>query len=259
MTAGYGAMKMRTAGVLGALALGLTACPPAAEQCANGEDDNGDGLVDCADSLCSADPACPVDAGRPCTAQSQCVRDGWFKDKPLDQCTDGQCVSSAQGITVRLEVDTTAFFGMGGSFNAMSTRFISRSALDGTSVDCNLLRTLAPSDAAGDGGTTQLDASGRLNYLAYEVTPVDNGSPGNKIVSPFIYTALGGNFLVWNELWSEKPASATGGQPQGKRWGWGCFESGPAVEPLLASQDCTPDGGTPEGCRTLRIKMPGPN
>jgi hypothetical protein len=251
-------MRKRTVGVLGALALGLTACPPAAEVCTNGVDDNGDGFADCADSLCSADPACPGDAGRPCTAQVQCVRDGWFKDKPIDQCVEGQCTSAGTGIAVRLEVDTTAFNGVAYKFNAMSTRFVSKRALDGSAVDCAVLRASSPSNAEADGGTTQLDATGRFAYLAYEVTPINNGVPGSTLVSPFIYTALGSDFVIWNELWSGPPASATG-QPQGVRWGWGCFETGAAVEPLVASQDCSPDGGTPEGCRTMRLKMPGPN
>ena len=253
-------MKSGTAAVLVGLALGLAGCPASGpENCTNGVDDNGDGLMDCADPLCSADPVCPGDAGRPCTAQSQCVREGWFKDKPLDVCAEGQCSAPGPGIAVRLEVDTTAFNGLLWKFNAMSTRFVSRKAMDGSAVDCNVLRGLATSNAAADGGTTQLDDSGKLTYLSYEVTPINNGVPGNTLVNPFIYTALGSEFLIWNEIWSGPPASSNS-QPQGARWGWGCFETGAAVDPLLADQDCTPsDGGTPAGCRTIRLKMPGPN
>ena len=228
------------------------------ETCDNGTDDNGDGLVDCADPLCAASPVCPGDAGRPCTVQSQCLRESWFKDRPLDQCLAGQCTAPGQELAVKLEVDTSAHTGMGYTINAMSTRFVSRKALDGTAVDCARLQALAPGNFAADGGATQLDDSGALNYLSYEVTRVDNGTPGLTITNPFVHTAAGGDFVIWNELWTMAPDSNTS-QPQGLRKGWGCFETGDAVAPLLPEQDCSPDAGVGTSCRTVRIKMPRPN
>ena len=228
------------------------------ETCDNGADDNGDGLVDCADPLCGASAACPGDAGRPCTAQSECVRESWFKDKPLDQCRAGQCGAPGPGLAVKLEVDTTAHTGMQYKVNSMATRFVSRTALDGSAVDCTLLQSLAPGSVATEGGATQLDATGKLNYLAYEVTRVDNGTPGLTLTNPFIYTAAGSDFVIWHELWSLPPDS-NNGQPQGLRKGWGCFDSGDAVAPLLPEQDCSPDAGAGTSCRTVRIKMPRPN
>ncbi|MBM4379669.1 MAG: hypothetical protein FJ086_10275 [Deltaproteobacteria bacterium] len=229
-----------------------------AETCDNGTDDNGDGLVDCADPLCAAAPACPGDAGNPCTAQAGCVRESWFKDRPLDQCLAGQCTSPGEGLAVKLEVDTSAHSGMPYKVNSMSTRFISRKGLDGSAVGCALLGSLATETLATDGGATQLDATGKLNYLAYEVTRVDNGTPGLTLTNPFIYTAAGADFVIWHELWTVPPDSNSG-QPQGLRKGWGCFEAGDAVAPLLPEQDCSPDAGTGTSCRTIRIKMPRPN
>jgi len=231
---------------------------PGPEACDNGTDDNGDGLVDCADPQCSAVPACPGDAGRPCVAQSSCVRESWFKDRPLDQCLSGQCTSPGQGLAVKLEVDTTAHTGMQYKVNSMATRFISRKGLDGSAVDCTLLQSLAVGSFAADGGSTQLDGSGKLNYLAYEVTRVDNGTPGLTLTNPFVYTAVGSDFLIWHELWTVAPDSNTG-QPQGLRKGWGCFDSGDAVAPLLPEQDCSPDAAAGSACRIIRIKMPRPN
>jgi hypothetical protein len=221
-------------------------------------DDNGDGLVDCGDPLCGASPSCPGDAGTPCAAQVDCLDQSWFKDRPLDQCLAGQCSTPAAGLAIQLEVDTSAHTGMAYTVASMSTRFISRKALDGSAVDCALLESLSPENLATDGGATQLDATGRFNYLAYEVTRVENGTPGRTLVNPFVYTAAGSDFLIWNELWTVAPDSNTG-QPQGLRKGWGCFDSGEAVAPLAPSQDCTPDAGTGATCRTVRIKMPRPN
>ena len=228
------------------------------ETCDNGVDDNGNGLVDCNDPQCSTAPACPGDAGQPCAAQADCLDQSWFKDKPLDQCLAGQCTSPAGGLSIQLEVDTSAHQGMAYTVASMSTRFISRKALDGSPVDCALLQALSPETLAVDGGATQLDATARVNYLAYEVTRVENGTPGGKLVNPFVYTAVGSDFLIWHELWTVPPDSNSG-QPQGLRKGWGCFDTGDAVAPLLPEQDCSPEAGTGTSCRTIRIKMPRPN
>ncbi len=70
----------------GALLLDLTPAGPV-ENCSNGVDDDGDGLIDCEDPGCFTDPACvPVAAGDECVSASVAV----FGSNPLDNTTATQ-------------------------------------------------------------------------------------------------------------------------------------------------------------------------
>ncbi len=56
---------------------------PSSEDCANGIDDDCDGLTDCNDSDCSGDPACSCGGNRStCTSNSQCCS---------NNCKSGTC------------------------------------------------------------------------------------------------------------------------------------------------------------------------
>jgi hypothetical protein len=63
---------------------------PSVESCSNGHDDDGDGLVDCADPACSGDAACPAQS---CTANAACASNQYCRN---GKCTPtGFCTANA--------------------------------------------------------------------------------------------------------------------------------------------------------------------
>jgi hypothetical protein len=66
--------------------------------------------------------------------------------------------------------------------------------------------------------------------------------------------ATGSNFLIWTEIWGG-PVDSLTKLPTGKRFTWGCFESGTAVDPVLESDHCSSTGGDGGLCRTIKVKL----
>lgn len=248
-----------------ALAIGTLACsagPPQgfAEKCANGGDDDGNGLADC------DDPACAVECGRGdggffgicarcgqgCALQTECFSNG-YADEPLPQCLSGVCRAHLEGIRIRFEVDVSNWSGLSVPVRSMNTRFVLKTALDGSAVSCATVQGIASSNQAAD--ANQIERTGRFNLLAYDVSPVSEPLP-KVIIQPFLPVGTGKDFLIWTELWSGTRDSGTK-LPTGMRLGWGCFETGAAVDEIKTEHHWP--GSTPtDTSRTIKIKLPAP-
>ena len=239
-------------------------CTPAAQKkeiCNNGLDDDGNGLVDCADPDCTAETACQqVDAGwfgfcakcgQTCTKQSECLSNGW-SDTPLPICLSRKCQALFEGIDIRFQMDTTAWAMVYPAPQSWQTRFIAKTALDGSAVTCATVSALA---TGVDGAhADQIEASNLFNFLSYDTTPVSTFSSGSSLTQPYLHVNTGANFLIWTELWSGTRSSDTK-LPTGTRMGVGCFETGPAVAEITIA-DNNPVGG-PIG-RTIKVAIPAP-
>jgi hypothetical protein len=247
------------------LLVGCSAPPPKREICGNGFDDDGNGLADCADPDCKGQAACPafdggqfgncVKCGDTCTKQESCMQVGFNSDTPLPDCAGGRCQSFNTALQVGVEVDTQS-----GGWNlvtptprTMQMRFVRKTALDGSTVACTGVQAVATGTTGAD--ADQIERSGKYNFVGYDVTPL-SGSLGTLIVQPFVNVATAQDFLIWVEIWSG-PREATTKLPTGVRKGWGCFETGPAVAPLVAADNCPTNPSSPT-CRRIHVEMPGP-
>ncbi len=259
---------MRAAALLALLMLGCSGSGTKREICFNGKDDDGNGLVDCADPDCMGQPGCPggpVDSGwfgtcgkcgAVCNAQSVCISaQGWGFDTPLPFCVSARCESYNQAIQVGLQVDTTQnWTGIAYSIGSMSTRIVSKTALDGSLVSCATVQAAATGKTAAD--AAQIENSGKFNLLGYDVAKV-NAKAGDIIRQPFVNVGTGSDFVLWVELWAGSPDAVTK-LPTGNRYGWGCFETGPAVAPFVPADDCNPNLADAGSCRELQVVMPAP-
>ena len=251
---------------LGAV-LAATACGPVVpvyEICGNGLDDDGNGQADCADVNCKGKPECDcqveaghgpcVNCGACCTEQASCLQYTWGSDNPLPACLSGRCDANNMGIQFAVEADTQGTWnGVTIPIRAMSTRFVRKTALDGSAVTCATMATLAASKQAAD--ADQIERSGKVNLLAFDVAGV-SAQAGTIIRQPYVNVGTGQDYLVWLELWSGTRDSATK-LPTGTRLGWGCFETGAEVDPILPEHHCATTNPLPT-CRTMRLRMPGP-
>jgi hypothetical protein len=252
---------------LGVIALALTACPQPQVQreiCGNGYDDDNNGFADCADVDCAGQSGCPVDAGgnfgncnkcgNSCTNQTACLQYGYGSDAPLPDCAGGHCQSFNMALQLKVEVDTQS-----GGWNfvtptprSMQMRFIRKTALDGSAVSCSTVQGVATGTMGTD--ADQIERSGKFNLIGFDVTPIS--SVGSVITQPFVNVATAQDFLLWVEIWSG-PRDTTTKLPTGIRKGWGCFESGAAVAPIIPEDNC-PLSPTSPTCRTIHVEMPGP-
>jgi hypothetical protein len=250
---------------LGALALMLAwSCGPTEPSgpsgpetsCTNGLDDNGDGLVDCADPTCTQNSNCVGKPGGTCAVQLDCVDGGYGFVNPLGLCEGGRCYAPDAGIEVRLEVNTLSYAGCcdGRPFGTLNTRFVRKQALDGGAVSCAVLQGAAASRLALD--ADQLERSDRFNMLGYDISRIQGATPGMTIAGQ-VRTGTGRDFIVWTELWSGAPDSNTR-LPTGQRWGWGCVEEGDEVREFRP-EDHWPAAGPTATSRTIKVRMPGPN
>lgn len=239
--------------------VGMTifSCGPGGKEtlCDNGIDDDKNGATDCLDPSCASLAICqPVDGGNEtfeaCATQKDCLDAGWNLDRPLRACKGQRCQRQGGVVAVRFEANTASMAGDARKINAMSTRFISRVGLDNSTVTCATVTAAALGNTQTD--ADQLERSGKFNYLAYDVLRVSAITPGTTVPNPFLYTATGDNFVIWNELWSQAPDSNTK-LPTGTRMSAGCFDSLPQVNPITTADNCL-DGGT--GCRTIVVAMP---
>lgn len=264
-------MKWTPAAVLAAtlVVLTLAACPGETkrETCGNGIDDDGNGLTDCSDPDCKGQPACVSNddagyfgtcgkCGNTCGKQSDCISSAAFtEERPIPYCVTGRCTSLDQFIQVRFDLDTkNTWGGLGVSPQSGATRFIKKTAQDGSAVTCATVQATA-SDRMAPGA---IEASNKYSVQGLDVTPITNPMLGQGVTYSFVNTQTGGDFLIWAEFWAGRPDSNTK-LPTGRRLGFGCFEA-PAVVggPLVADDNC-PSVSAPQGsCRVFRLLMPGP-
>lgn len=255
---------------LAAFALGaLYACGPAEakrETCGNDVDDDGNGLIDCADPDCAGQAACVgnqdagyfgacMKCGNTCGKQADCQSYNFIDDRPIPYCSMGRCTALESFVQVRVEVDTKAnWAGLGVSPQSGSTRFIKKTGADGTPVTCARVAATA-SDKTVPGA---IEASNAYVIQGLDVTRITNPQLGQGITYQFVNTQTGGDFLIWTELWGGPPNSTTK-LPSGNRLGWGCYEAAAVVGgPIVFQDNCpstTSDAGT---CRIFTLVMPAP-
>lgn len=157
------------------------------------------------------------------------------------------------GIELRVEVDTIAWAGMAYTPQSLTARFMLKKAVDGQAVSCEGVRSVASSKLAADADA--IERSGRFNHLAFDVVPLQIKA-GEK-VGPFpLWASTGSEFLIWLELWAGRPDSNTR-LPTGNRLGWGCFETGPEVAPILPEHNWLGGVQSPTS-RTIKLAMPAP-
>jgi hypothetical protein len=246
--------------------LGCSGSETRRETCGNGLDDDGNGLVDCADADCAGQAECfdTPDAGafgtcrkcgNTCVDQSDCVSYNYTDDRPIPICTMGRCTALESFVQVRVFLDTKDnWAGLGVSPQSGATRFNKKKAGDGTSVTCARVAMTA-SDRTKP---TAIEDSKQYVLQGVDVTRITNPQLGQGITYTYVNTQTGGDFLIWAELWGGPPNSSTK-YPTGNRLGWGCFEAPADVGgPIVAADNCpstTSDAGV---CRVFNLKMPGP-
>lgn len=244
--------------------LALSACPgdTLRETCGDGLDNDGNGLTDCDDPDCTGQTLC-VDltnygscakCGKSCTAQPACVTD-YVTERPIPYCLEGKCWATNTFIQPRVFIDTKDNWnGLANAPQSGTTRFIKKQASDGSAVTC---ATVAAA-AADRSKPSAIEASGKFVIQGMDVTRVQNPNLSQGITYTFVNTQIGGDFLIWTELWAGPPDSLTK-MPQGFRQGYGCYEDAATVGgPLLATDGCpstVSDAGT---CRVFRLVMPPP-
>lgn len=239
----------------------FAACPAVElrETCGDGIDNDGNGFADCDDIDCKGQPACiPPDYGRcakcshACTSQAECVT-SYFDERPIPQCVDGRCWAVATFIQPRVELETTGGWSIvTPAPQSASTRFIKKTAIDGSAVSC---ATVAAT-AADRNTSNAIEASGKYSILGIDVTRV-TPPLGQGVTLAFVNTQTADDYLIWAELWGGLPSSSTK-MPTGRRFGYGCFESKPLVAPMTAVDNCpstTSDAGV---CRVFHLVMPAP-
>jgi hypothetical protein len=254
-------MSLRLLGVSVLLFAACSGADKPREICNNGIDDDHNGRTDCEDPDCAGQTAClPVDAGywgtcakcgMACAKQTDCVGVSLLDDRPIAQC--GQVAKcNVLNASVNLRVDYKAGIWTSvvpGTLGVITTRWISKTARDGSMVTCAALLAAAPSTT----DSLQLEKSGKFELLGFDVTP---GPPGTvpDPVTVLPYTGSGSNYVLVTETWSGG-RDATTHLPNGTRRSIGCVEMGADVAPILAEQTCIGDGGT---CRTLHPQLPAP-
>ncbi len=259
---------------LALLALFLAACGNSStsmtkvEICNNGKDDDANGKTDCEDIDCSGQAGCPVidtDAGSygtcakcgtECASQQQCLTKTFQEDNPpYPECIAGRCQLFSKNVQVALEIDTASLNGFSPPLRALNTRIISKTGLNGTAVICSDVIAAASGKTANDAAQLEKPTDGgmtRFNFRGYDVSPLQ-ATGGQIIKQPFVNVATGSNYLIWTEIWGG-PVDTLSKLPTGARYTWGCFESGAAVDPIVAADTCfnIPDGGF---CKTIKVKL----
>jgi hypothetical protein len=237
------------------------------ETCGNGIDDDGNGLVDCDDPDCKGQSGCPAfDAGywgdsrncakcgKDCVTQNDCVSGQYISDRPLPVCTAGKCEALNHFVQVRAELDTKTSWAGATSPKSGTTRFIKKTALDGSAVTCATI-AVAAADRIVPGA---IEASGKFLVQGLDVTNITNPMLGQGVNYSFVNTGTGGNFLIWAEFWSGGVDSNTR-LPQGRRQGYGCFEDAATVGGPIVPEDNCPGATNDAGvCRIFKLKMPPP-
>ena len=235
------------------------------EVCANGVDDDGNGKTDCDDPDCAGQAGCINDSdggylgtcpkcGINCQRQSQCVV-AFVDDRPLPYCTTGRCTALETFVQVRVFMDTKQnWSGLGVSPRSGATRFIKKTAADGSAVTCARLQATA----ADKTKSSAIEEADTYVIQGLDVTRITNPQLGQGITYAFVNTQTGGDFLIWAELWGGPPDSTTK-MPTGNRLGWGCYDTAAVLGgPITTEDNCpstTSDAGT---CRIFTLVMPPP-
>ncbi len=254
---------MNVKSLLAVIALGLVACgttpggiEPGAEQCANGIDDDKDGLVDCADPDCGGEAACA--APPECTKQTDCFgADDYddFRSKPMPICAGAMtCGTPAESIDVHLNINRPGYGSV--RVGSINTRFVKKTAVDGSAVDCARLADVASSRNEAD--ADQIERTGLFNLQAYDVTPVSGSEQrtGSELLIPSFSVSTGADFIIWLELWSDARSSVTN-LPKGTRWNYVCIDSGPLVAEIKPEHHWPDQEGTLTS-RTIEVTVPEP-
>jgi hypothetical protein len=175
-------------------------------------------------------------------------------DRPLPLCIEGHCTATSTFIQPRIELDTRDnWAGLTLSPQSAATRFIKKTAADGSAVDCARVFSVASDRNKPDA----IETSGAFQEMGLDVTRVTNPQLGQGISLAFVNTQTGSNYLIWAELWGGPPGSSTK-LPTGRRFGYGCFEM-PAQTPELTVNDNCPSATNDAGvCKTFHLIMPGP-
>lgn len=201
----------------------------ALEVCGNQDDDDGDGLYDCADPDCREDPSCDAPPPKPCDAQQVC---GNIVDQLVTPvCVDQKCVppgpSDARGKPLDVEVVFTlvlkAPFGLGTLPRSSVIRLVYPRRVDGSALSCAELLEL-------NGGELQtrdrLDADRTINQVFRALYPLPSkGAASGDVVHTttgwFVPKAKG--LLLYGEVWSgERQLN----HPTGVRLSRACSDNG---------------------------------
>lgn len=232
-----------------------SACSPinaVTEICANKQDDDNNGLVDCDDPACSGKEGCPVkdtDAGyygacvkcgRLCTNQPTCLPDAgyFYNEQPLPYCESGKCTSYRQKTAINFKLQGELFGG------TMLARVVEKKAVDGSAVSCARLAQVRSTTASNT-----VDMAG-FNVAGWIYKPVAaNERPVNSQLNT---TNSTNDYVVYVELWGGAP-EASSKYPSGSLLSVGCLETG-LVE-LAEKASC--DGGvTCYPTMTLQMALP---
>jgi hypothetical protein len=251
---------------VGLMVLCTSACsmmPTQREICGNNIDDDSNGLVDCADPDCNGQPACFPDAGffgtcmkcgQGCTKQEDCLQTSFSNDQPLPLCLAGKCTALNKSVSVNLTINAAAYMGLSPAPRSIVTRFISKTAVDGSAVTCSVVEAAAPGRMQAN--VRQLESTGRFQYLGFDSRTV-MGTPGQDVRVNFIPVQPGVSFLIWFEYWYG-PIDGVTRFPTQNRAGFECFD-GPAIgqpwAPLVEADNC-PAPGQDAGasmCRTFQV------
>jgi hypothetical protein len=250
----------------GFMVVAISSCtmmPTQREICANNVDDDQNGLIDCADPDCKGQAACFPDAGffgtcakcgQGCTKQSDCLESSFTNDQPLPYCQQGKCSRLNKAINVNLSLNAAAYMGLSPAPRSITTRFISKTALDGSPVTCSTVEAAAPGRTPAT--VQQLEMSGKFQYLGFDSRSI-MGTPGQDVRVTFISVQPGANFLIWLEYWYGPIDGATK-FPTQNRAGFECFD-GPALgqswAPLVESDNCAVPGQDAGGsmCRLFQV------
>lgn len=252
--------------LLPAVALWLTSCgvrPPdgqkSPETCGNELDDDGNGLVDCADPVCSANTEC--EPAPECAKQTDCFLndDDYFDfiSLPVPRCDNAKkCVTEGVSIDINVQLRKgNGYAGTGWETNGISVRFIKKVAVDGSAVTCDIINNIATGNAPADADV--LERSGRFNYMAMNTYSANNTVGKTDIPLGYSVTT-GSDFLVFAELWTAKLDSLTH-YPTGKRVEHRCYDNpndaltGALLQPITEADSV---GEVTE--RAFNIPMPGP-
>ncbi len=221
------------------------------EVCDNGIDDDRDSLTDCADSDCASFAACQTPPE--CAVQADCLakdnkKYSDYSSEPIPQCVQAKCVRPEANIKLNFSAKN-GWNGLQGSINAVNTRFVKKTDVNGEPVTCARLAQDAPSHEPAD--ADQIERTKKYNLQAYDVTSLGTSVPGGtQVTVPLMNMGTGADFIIWTEMWSQKKGSTTG-LPQGKRIGWGCFETGPQVAEIKVTDADAPKRG-------ISVTMPDP-
>lgn len=224
---------------------------PGTEICDNGVDDDRNSLTDCDDPACAGEAVCQTPPE--CAVQADCLardenRYSDYVHGPIPLCIQTKCVVPEGQVELHFFANNN-WNGLQGRINAVNTRFVKKVDIAGEPVTCARLAQDAASHAQED--ADQIERTQKYNLQAYDVTSLGTGVPGGQSVQvPLMKMSTGADFIIWTEMWTQRKSSVTN-LPQGKRIGWGCFETGPQVAEIKLSDEEAPKRG-------ITVTMPPP-